>query len=133
MQNANRPLSPHLQVYRLPLAGKMSITHRITGVALAGGAVLFAWWLIAAAYGPEYFGVAQDFLSSWFGRLILFGLTLCFTYHFLNGLRHLKWDAGKGLTKEKLQSSGIMVLGLTVVLTLLIWIYVYAYEPGGMR
>ncbi len=129
MSTGNRPLSPHLQVYKLPAAAILSITHRITGVGLTAGLLLLTYWLTAAAYGPEAYATAVDVLGSWFGRLILFGFTLAFTYHLGNGVRHLFWDACVGVTKEDTAKTGMMNIVIALILTALIWIA--AYSAGG--
>jgi succinate dehydrogenase / fumarate reductase cytochrome b subunit len=130
MTAGNRPLSPHLQVYRPQITSLLSIVHRLTGVALAAGALLLGYWLTSAAYGPETFAVAQGFLASWFGRLILFGMTFALFYHLLNGIRHLAWDAGWGFEMDTLKLTGWLVIAATVVLTLITWIAAYAVAGG---
>ena len=97
----NRPLSPHLQVYRWQWTMALSILHRATGLALTVGALLMVFWLLALATGPDSFAGLQAFLGSWFGRLLLFGWTWALAYHFLNGIRHLVWDAGKGFDRHR--------------------------------
>ena len=124
VNRGNRPLSPHLQVYRLPMAAVTSIMTRITGHALVAGIVLLVWWLVAAASGPSAFATVQWFLSSWLGLLALFGMTGAAWYHTLNGVRHLAWDAGYGYDIPTTYRSGKLVLVGTVVLTLLTWIIV---------
>jgi succinate dehydrogenase / fumarate reductase cytochrome b subunit len=96
MASQNRPLSPHLQVYKPQITSTLSILHRLTGVGLGLGMLLLAWWLIAAAVGAEAFETAQGIFGSLIGRLILLGFTLAFFYHFANGIRHLVWDAVYG-------------------------------------
>src|SRR6185312_2731617 len=91
-----RPLSPHLQIYRLTLTMAMSIVHRITGAALYFGLALVAWWLIAAATGPNAYATFEAFAGSLIGRLILFGYTWALIHHGLGGIRHLIWDFGRG-------------------------------------
>ena len=125
MDTGNRPLSPHLQVYRLPLAGILSFAHRITGVALALGALALAYWINAAAYGPDAFYQAQALMGHWFSRLLLFGWTLSLFFHLCNGIRHLFWDAGIGLEIEQVNMSGWLVLIGTILLTLLSWLAGY--------
>jgi succinate dehydrogenase / fumarate reductase cytochrome b subunit len=125
MANGNRPLSPHLQVYRPQITSILSIIHRLTGVALAFGALLLVYWLTAAAYGPEAFGRAQWFLASWFGRLVLFGFSLALFYHLSNGVRHLFWDIGMGFEMERLRLTGWAVVVAAVVLTFATWIAAY--------
>ena len=119
--SANRPLSPHLQVYRYQLTSVLSITHRLTGVVLAAGTLVLVWWLIAAATGPEQFEAAQALLGSWIGRLLLFGWTLALFYHLLNGIRHLFWDMGYGFELRTTYASGWSVVAGTIVLSVLAW------------
>src|SRR3546814_14304176 len=88
MANVERPLSPHLQIYRWPVTMATSILHRATGIALAVGSLLLAWWLLAAAAGPDYYSMVQAIMGSWLGRLVLFGFTWALLYHLLSGIRH---------------------------------------------
>ena len=118
-----RPLSPHLQVYdMLQMTSAISISHRITGCAWAGGTVLLVWWLLAAAAGPAAYARCAWFLSSWLGLLMLFGLTAAAWFHTLAGLRHLVWDAGYGFDIPSVYKTGRMVLIGTGVLTILTWL-----------
>lgn len=126
MTTGDRPLSPHLQVYRPQLTSVLSITHRLTGVALVVGTLLLTWWLVAAAAGPGAFDTVQGFIGSWFGRLILLGWTYALFYHLCNGIRHLFWDAGYGFELPTLYASGWAVLAASAVLTLVAWIAGYA-------
>lgn len=119
VNRGERPLSPHLSVYRPEWTMVLSITHRFTGVGLAVGAALIAWWLLAAATDAEYFAAADGFLTSWFGDLVLFLSTIALWYHVCNGVRHLLWDAGWGLELEIAKRSGQAVVAATVVLTIL--------------
>ena len=96
VNRGNRPLSPHLQIYRPQVTSVTSIFARITGVALLGAAVLVVWWFLAAATGPEYFNFVNGLMTSWFGDLVMFAALWAVCYHFLSGLRHLYWDAGRG-------------------------------------
>lgn len=123
---AGRPLSPHLQVYRLPLTALASISHRATGVALGLGTVLLAWWLIAAASGPEAYDSFQACAGSWLGLLILFGFTAALMFHLLNGIRHLFWDAGWGFEKAQAHQGSIAVLAGAAGLTVLVWLVALA-------
>lgn len=125
MAKIDRPLSPHLQIYKPQITMVTSITHRITGVALAAGTLLLAWWLIAAATGPDAYGVVSGFLSSWLGRLVMFGFTWALFYHLCNGLRHLFWDMGKGFELETMRKTGMLAIVASVVLTLLTWVIAY--------
>ncbi|KAA0597728.1 MULTISPECIES: succinate dehydrogenase, cytochrome b556 subunit [Azospirillum] len=119
---SGRPLSPHLQVYKLPLTAVMSITHRITGVGLAVGTLLLVWWLVAAAAGPQAFARAQGFIGSFFGLLLMFGWSAALYYHLCNGIRHLVWDAGKSFELTDADRNNKVVLVATAVLTVLTWI-----------
>ena len=117
----NRPLSPHLQIYRPQITSVLSILHRISGVVMSLGLLLLAYWLAAAASGPESYETAIALLGSVAGRLLLFGWTLAFFYHFLNGIRHLEWDTGRGFELPQVVRSGWLVVVLSLVLTLLMW------------
>lgn len=116
-----RPLSPHLQVYRPQLTSVLSIFHRMTGVVLGGGTLFLTGWLVAAAGGPEWYACAEAFFGSWLGYAVLFGFSVCLMYHLCNGIRHLFWDAGIGFELKEAYSSGYAVLGATVILTGLAW------------
>ena len=116
-----RPLSPHLMIYKPQLTSIMSITHRATGTALALGSLMVVWWIVALATGAEYYNFVQLILTSWFGQLVLFGFTVAVFYHLSNGIRHLFWDFGYNLTIEGVHRSGYMVLASTVILTVLTW------------
>jgi succinate dehydrogenase / fumarate reductase cytochrome b subunit len=122
MTTRNRPLSPHLQVYRLPLLALMSITHRITGVGLVVGLLALTYWLGAAAYGPEAFARAQAVLGSPLGLLLLFGWTVALFFHLAHGIRHLLWEAGWGFELPQAYASARVALIATAALTLLTWI-----------
>ena len=126
MRPVNRPLSPHLTIYRLPMLALLSITHRITGVALTAGTLILVYWLLALAAGPDAYADASAAFGSVFGQIVLFGFSWALYYHLCNGIRHLVWDIGKGLDLESADSSGIIVLGASVLLTVLTWISAYA-------
>lgn len=125
MQQTNRPLSPHLQVYKLPLAARMSILHRATGVASALGLLLITWWLAMTASSAESWHTANTILSNWFAVIILFFWSATLIYHFCNGIRHLIWDAGYGLNKTDVRKSGYVGLAAAAVLTLILWIGIW--------
>ncbi len=125
MASGNRPLSPHLQVYRPQLTSILSILHRITGVGLWAGALLMTYWLSSATYGPEAFDRAQSILGSWFGRLVLLGLSVALYYHLANGIRHLAWDIGWGYEMDKLNITGWAVVVFTFVMTILTFLAGY--------
>ncbi|MEO0999709.1 MAG: succinate dehydrogenase, cytochrome b556 subunit [Pseudomonadota bacterium] len=119
VNRGNRPLSPHLEVYRPYLSMMMSITHRITGVGLTLGLMLAVWWFLAAAAGPEYFAFADGILTSWIGGIILIASVWALWYHFCTGLRHLWWDMGNGFGLREVERSGRVIIGASVLLTLL--------------
>ncbi|WP_420335230.1 succinate dehydrogenase, cytochrome b556 subunit [Roseibium sp.] len=121
----NRPLSPHLQIYKPILTMVMSILHRITGAALYFGTILLAWWLIAAAAGPSYFDFVNKIYGSIFGRLILFGFTWALVHHMLGGLRHFIWDMGAGFGKDAREWLAKATIIGSVSLTLILWIIGY--------
>ena len=116
-----RPLSPHLQVYKLPLTAKTSILHRLTGIALSLGTILVAIWLVAAASGEDAYNVVHDFLKSPLGTLMIFGWSAALFYHLSNGIRHLFWDLGYLLKKEDAMKASSVVLVSTVILTASAW------------
>lgn len=121
MARSDRPLSPHLQVYRLPLTAILSITHRITGVGLALGTLILVAWLAAAAAGPAWFGGISALMGSWLGRIVLFGFTWALFYHLTNGIRHLFWDAGFGFEKDDARRSGIAVVVISIVVAAVVF------------
>lgn len=120
--NDKRPMSPHLQVYDLPLTAKLSILHRGTGAVLFMGVVLWVLLLATAASGPQTWASMHSFLASWFGKLILFGFTFSLYYHLCNGIRHLFWDMGKGFELRDAQKAGIVVIVASLLLTILTWL-----------
>ena len=121
-KNDSRPMSPHLQIYDLPMTAKLSVLHRGTGAALSAGMILLVIALVAAANGESSWNSMQAFLSSWFGYLVLFGFTATLFYHFCNGIRHLFWDMGKGLELDEVEKSGKAVMVGTAVLTCVTWV-----------
>jgi succinate dehydrogenase / fumarate reductase, cytochrome b subunit len=123
MSNADkRPLSPHLTVYRWKWTMVMSILHRATGIALVGGTLLLAWWLVAAAAGPGAFAMVQGVIGSWIGLILLFGWTWSLMFHLANGIRHLVWDAGYSFELINAERGAYIVAGTSAVLTIVAWI-----------
>ena len=120
-----RPLSPHLQIYRLPLPAILSITHRMTGVILSTGTILLAAWMIALAQGPQSFALAMMIVSHPLGQLVLFGYSAALCYHLCNGIRHLNWDRGQGLEIESVYRSGKITIAAAIILTALFWSVIY--------
>ncbi len=130
MANVERPLSPHIQIYKPQLTSFLSILHRMTGVFLGLGALLLAWWLMSAASGPAYFELVQGWLAGWFGRLVLFGFTFALFYHMCNGIRHLVWDAGYGYDPDSVTKTGILMVAASVALTFISWFMAYGLLGG---
>ena len=126
MAQGTRPLSPHLQIYRWYLTMALSIGHRISGIAIAIGLVLFTWWLTALARGPESFAVVQAAMDNILGGLILFAFTAALFYHACSGVRHLVFDAGRSLDKEGLRKSGIIMVAAAGFLTVVFWLLLFA-------
>ncbi len=129
MAARERPLSPHLQVYRPQLTSVLSIGHRIAGVGLMAGTLLLTYWLVAAAQGPTAYETLQVWLASPLGKVLLLGWSVCLFYHLLNGVRHLLWDAGWGFELSQAYATGWIVAAGTVVLTLAAWLAAYGVAP----
>lgn len=117
-----RPLSPHLQVYKIQMTSLLSILHRGTGILLYGGGILLALWLMTLAHGPESYEKMQKFLLHPLGLLILLGLSFSFFYHLCNGIRHLFWDIGMGYELSTVYRTGWLVMGSSAFLTGITWI-----------
>lgn len=118
-----RPISPHLQIYRPMLTMVMSIVHRITGAALYFGMLLLAWWLVAAASGPNAYANVEWFMGSLIGQLILFGYTWALLHHMLGGIRHLIWDTGHGMGPAEREWLAAANLIGSITITVLLWIF----------
>jgi succinate dehydrogenase / fumarate reductase cytochrome b subunit len=123
---AERPLSPHLQIYRPMLTMMMSIAHRITGASLAVGFILLTWWLVAISLGPEAYATVDQFFGSTIGRLLLFLFTWALAHHMLGGIRHLIWDTGAALDTTSIEVAAWLTIITSIVLTVLIWVAGYA-------
>ncbi|HET7922014.1 MAG TPA: succinate dehydrogenase, cytochrome b556 subunit [Gammaproteobacteria bacterium] len=129
MATDNRPISPHLGIYRWQITMTMSILHRISGVALALGTLALVYWFIAVAAGPTAYATAHWLFGTWIGQILMWGWTLSLFYHLCNGIRHLFWDAGKGFTIPQMYASGYTVWVVALVLTATT--LVLAYVRGG--
>ena len=116
-----RPLSPHLQIYRFSLSMAMSIVHRITGLGLCAGMVMLTWWLLAAASGQTAYGVFEVFATSWIGRFILFCFSWALLHHLIGGLRYFIWDLGYGLGPEEREWLVAANLIGSIAATVLLW------------
>lgn len=125
---AERPLSPHLQIYRPMLTMMMSIVHRITGVALYFGTLLLVIWLIAAATSPEAFATVNGIYGSWLGLLVLVGFSWALIHHAIGGVRHFVWDTGAGFGPEWREWLAKLTIGGSVALTVLLWIVIWAVK-----
>jgi succinate dehydrogenase / fumarate reductase cytochrome b subunit len=122
-QTINRPLSPHLQIYRVQMTSVSSILTRITGIGVIVAVMLAVWWLLAAATSDRYFALANGVVTSWFGDLVFTGSLWAIWYHFLAGLRHLYFDSGRGLevaTAEKLGWACVIGSVVLTVITILL-------------
>lgn len=120
--HSKQPLSPHLQIYRLPLTALLSIVHRATGVVLGLGSLLLVWVLAAAANGPQAYESVYQHLASWYGQLFLFGMTFSLYLHFCNGIRHLFWDVGMGFELETVDLTAKLVITMAIILTVATWL-----------
>ncbi len=121
MNNHDRPLSPHLSIYRWPINMATSILHRATGVAMTAGFIVFVGWLFDAASGPDVYAMFLGAMDTTIGRLLLIGWSYAFFYHLLNGIRHLVWDTGRGFEKGQASASAWFVIVTSVVLTAAFW------------
>ena len=120
-----RPRSPHLQIYKPQLSSVLSITHRVTGVGLSMGIVLFVAWLVALASGAEAYAAFVGYAQGWFGTLILFGFSFAFLYHMCCGVRHLLWDAGFFLDIKDVYKTGKIMVATVLVMLAIVWLKVY--------
>ena len=127
-----RPLSPHLQIYRPQINMVMSILHRITGSALYVGSLLLAWWLVAAATGPDYFAFVNGLFATWPGMIVLVGFSWALIHHMLGGIRHLIWDTGYGMGPAEREWLTVATLVGSIGLTIILWLVGYLMM-GGIR
>jgi len=118
VNRGNRPLSPHLTIYRPQLTSMTSIFVRLTGNALLIAALMIVWWFVAAAAGPNAFAIADGFLRSWFGDLVLVLSTWAVWYHLFGGIRHLIWDSGRMLDVAKSETAGLVMIVASVLMTI---------------
>lgn len=118
MGRTDRPLSPHLQIYRPQLTSVLSIAHRVTGVFLALALLVMPYWLLSVAAGPDAYAALLAHFDAWYGKLFLLGVLFSVYYHLCNGIRHLGWDLGRGLDLDNTYLSGYIVVFLSALLTL---------------
>lgn len=119
---SKRPMSPHLQIYKPQITSVMSILHRITGVILSFGLLMFLWFLSSLAGGPESYSTFIGFSSSFLGIIAIFGFVLALSYHLCNGIRHLFWDLGYGYKIDTVTKSGHAVLVASGIISLFVFI-----------
>jgi len=122
---SNRPLSPHLSVYKQIPTMVASIFHRFTGIGLYFGMFLFAWWLFAAAAAPAYFDWVNGLFGSWFGRIVLLGLTWALIHHMLGGIKHLVQDTGRAMEKHFTTKLAKLHFAASILVTILLWVIAY--------
>jgi succinate dehydrogenase / fumarate reductase cytochrome b subunit len=125
-----RPLSPHLQIWRWHITMLTSILHRVTGVGLYLAGLIVTAWAVSLAAGPEVYAGFKALLGSPLGKLVMLGMTASLFYHLANGIRHLVWDFGHALDLKSANSSAWMVFGFTVAATIAVW--VIAYQTGAL-
>jgi succinate dehydrogenase / fumarate reductase cytochrome b subunit len=119
--NSKLPLSPHLQIYRLPLTAILSVIHRATGVILGLGALILVLVLAAAANSPESYSIIHTHLGTWYGQIFLLGLTFSLYLHFCNGIRHLFWDVGLGFELDTVDITAKLAIFVSIALTAVTW------------
>lgn len=119
VNRGNRPLSPHMTIYRPQITSVLSIFHRVTGTGLAVTGLLVVWWFLAAATSPDYFATVDGILTSWIGGLVMILSAWALWYHFCNGIRHLIWDLGIGIEMDEVTQSGYLVLAISALLTII--------------
>ena len=120
-----RPLSPHLQIYKPQITSVLSILHRGTGIALSIGSIILVLWIVTLTLGESTYLMYSNIINNWFGKFIIFGFTFALFYHLSNGIRHLFWDAGYGYELNHAYISGISVIISSLLLTFITWLIVY--------
>jgi len=130
---STRPLSPHLTIYRWPVTMMTSITHRATGMAMAVGALVLAWWLISISNGPEGYASFHAIMDTIPGLVVVFGLTWSLAYHFFSGLRHLAWDLGYGFEKKLAERNSVVVFALSFLTAAAIFAVFFTGHAGYLQ
>lgn len=128
---SQRPMAPHLQIWRFTTTMAASIIHRITGVALYGGAVLLTVWFVALAAGPAYYNPVAAIIGSPFGLIVLFGFTWALVLHTLTGTRHIYWDTGRGMEYKTIARTSKLILASSIGIAIMI--FVLALSDGGVN
>jgi succinate dehydrogenase / fumarate reductase cytochrome b subunit len=130
---STRPLSPHLTIYRWPVTMMTSITHRVTGSAMAVGALVLAWWLISVSNGPEGYDSFHAIMDTVPGLIVVFGLAWSLAYHFFSGLRHLAWDLGYGFEKKLAERNSVIVFALSFLTVAAIFAVFFTGHAGYLQ
>ena len=124
--NRQRPLSPHLQIYKPQITSILSILHRGTGIVLSIGSIILVLWIVALTLGENTYSIFSNLINNWFGKLTIFGFTFALFYHLSNGIRHLFWDAGYGYDLKHAYISGLAVIFSSIFLTSITWFIVFS-------
>ena len=122
MNYSKNPISPHLHIYRWHISSLLSITHRISGVINLVALFLVFFWLIVLSLGENNYVLFLSVINSFFGKFILIGFTWSMSFHLLSGIRHLAWDLGYGFEIKTANISGIIVILLSLILTIVFWL-----------
>jgi len=122
MNDSKNPLSPHLQIYRWHISSLLSITHRISGIINLVALIFIFFWLLVLSFGANNYEIFLLIINSFFGKFILVGFTWSMSFHVLSGIRHLAWDLGYGFEIKNANISGIAVIILSLVLTIIFWL-----------
>jgi|TARA_B110000914_G_scaffold110307_1_gene96538 succinate dehydrogenase / fumarate reductase cytochrome b subunit len=122
MQNKNRPLSPHLQIYKWQISSLLSIAHRIVGVINILAIILICFWSLSLLFGTESYQLINFFLNTFMGKFIAISLCWTFSFHVLNELRHLIWDLGYGFDLKVSKITGVLALLGSFIFTILIYL-----------
>ncbi len=128
-----RPLSPHLTIWRWQVTMLASIMHRATGMALSAGAIVLAWWLVSISNGPEGYDGFMVYAAMPLGLIVLFGFTWAFAFHFFNGVRHLAWDLGYGFPKHDAERNSIVILALSILGALAVFALCWTGHAGYLQ
>ena len=122
MSDSKNPLSPHLQIYRWHISSLISITHRISGIINLLALILIFFWLAVLSFNESNYELFLSIINSFFGKFILIGFTWSMIFHLLSGIRHLAWDLGYGFEIKTANISGIIVIVLSLMLTVIFWL-----------
>lgn len=118
----DRPLSPHVSIWRWHVTMASSIVHRFSGIGLYGAAICFALWLIALAAGPDAYRGFGELLAAWYGQAALYLIVAALAYHTANGIRHLIFDTGAGLVPKAANTSAWMAIAFGFIVPVGLWV-----------